>query len=74
MQRSGSVYVWLMFYVIYLFHLYLSQEISSAISVSWEVNYGYVCTGVNWDLFPSGVKDAKVNFTDVHRSKMDALF
>jgi len=35
------------------------QDISSAIESTWTSNYGKVCTGMNWELFPT-VDDAKV--------------
>lgn len=47
--------------IIILLYVYSSKELISAIEESWEANFGYVCVGVSWDLFPSAVDDAKVS-------------
>ena len=38
----------------------LFKELTKAIEDSWAANFGCMCVGVNWELFPSAVDDAKV--------------
>ena len=38
----------------------IMQDISSVIETTWLSNYGKVCAGMDWELFPT-VDDAKVH-------------
>ena len=39
----------------------IMQDISSMIENTWLSNYGKVCAGMDWELFPT-VEDAKVHY------------